>query len=92
MVVSGLDDDACQDASGADTQPPGREEIVVAGIGADACRLDALRCDAFGRQLPAVGFPKIDVPFVVAAGDVGHGKSRLAESLVDLIAHFKSSL
>ena len=63
-------------------------EQVKVVVGTKTCKMDVL--NTVFLEHPAVGFPEVDVPFLVFPGDAFHGETCLEESMVDLVAYLES--
>ena len=62
--------------------------------GAEAADVYGCLRYAFLHELPSVGLPEVDVPFLRlrrAKGDVRHGKTSLFEGIIHLRAYLKRS-
>lgn len=79
-----------QNTSGTNAQPTCREEIRIILIGTNPCYFHILLLYSFRQQLHPVGFPKVEVPLFISAGDASHIKSGCFKGLIYLISHFKS--
>lgn len=79
-----------QNTSGTNAQPTCREEIRIILIGTNPCYFHILLLYSFRQQLYPVGFPKVEVPLFISAGDASHIKPCCFKGFIHLISHFKS--
>ena len=63
-----------QNTPGTNAQPTCREEIRIILIGTNPCYFHILLLYSFRQQLYPVGFPKVEVPLFISAGDASHIK------------------
>lgn len=61
------------------------------GVGAEVCPLDVTGDDTSSLQLPGIGSPEVDMPFLVyAMGDGADGESSGSERIDHFVSHLKS--
>ena len=84
--------DTGKDTPGVNPLSTGRKEICIIGISANSGQFDVFLTDSRRKQLQTIGFPQVDMPFRIAAGNVLHRETSRSEGFVNFVAYLERLL
>lgn len=81
--------DGGEDSARVNSQAAGRKIIVDSVVGTNARNLNVFGLQTDILELQATAFPEVDMPLLVATGDLFHPVTGSGKLVVDLIAHLE---